>query len=122
MCPTGRDPLAVNTSPKEITWTITSTHSNGFVGFVGLEYLGSRQFLSLAANDPITCGIVFQTASNLNGVSCSYTTYTSNLIQIIITFSSGEPTASDFYCDVTTANAGVQCVFADVVSAVTEGL
>ena len=122
LCPTGVDPLSVNMSPKEITWTITSTETDGFQGFIGLEYLGTEQFLSLSSKDPIACSIAFQAVTNLEYVTCTYSTFTTNLIQVIVTFSSGEPLASDFYCDVSTANAGVQCMFADVYASTTEGV
>lgn len=135
MCPKGDDPLTKNQKLRKITFTFTSTKSNGLTGSVGVEFLGITSYISISNPTAANCISALQTSSKMGRVLCSYTTTTTNLQVIVVTFldwptistdtnlysNSGNPTASDFYCDTTLANEGVECTFVDTVSTDIEG-
>ena len=136
MCPKGDDPITKNQELRKITFTFTSTLSTGLTGSVGVEFLGTTSFISLSSPTAASCISSLQTSTKIGRVLCSYTTTATNSHVIVVTFldwpsittdtnlfsNSGNPSASDFYCDTSLANAGVECTFVDTSSENIQGI
>lgn len=110
----GVDPLSTETAIREISITITNLQSNTLNGSLGIEYLGSISYFSLLSPTNFSCLTVLQAV--VDGVnSCNYTIISAHKHKATITFSYGNPTISDFFCDSSLATEGVECIFSDIV-------
>jgi len=130
MCPKGDDPLTNNLNIKQITMTVSSTQLTGFSGDLGVKLFGVISYMSLASYSDADCEAALETSPRIGRVTCAITVTTSNVLTFLITFHdwpvlssdnnlfahTGNPTASDFYCDVSLATTGMECVFVDTVS------
>ena len=129
MCPRGDDPLTDNMKNMVITLNIVSSLANGLSGTLRIDFLGNPIYLPLASPTNAACSLALNESLQIGSVNCTYSTITSDTQRLVLTFTDwpdistgnnfyandGSPSASDFYCDVSQANAGVTCSFVDTV-------
>lgn len=130
MCPKGDDPMTTEQNQRKLQLTISSSYSTGFTGSLGIEFLGIITYIDIVNPTSTNCKNSLETSSKFGEVTCQFTSITTNSIILMITFvdwptfttdnnfyvNKGQPSAADFYCDISKTNSGVQCLFNDVVT------
>jgi len=127
MCPKGDDPLTIDQNYRQI---LINVYTNSyFSGTLGIQFLSGAVTLSLFSPSSAECIEAFENSLFFQYVNCQYTKVSSSHFMYDVTIYSwpvypqennlhshdGNPAITDFYCDVSSANSGVYCVFEDIV-------
>jgi|LauGreStaDraftv2_3_1035109.scaffolds.fasta_scaffold46044_2 hypothetical protein len=137
MCPKGDDPITINQNNRQILLTVSGPTSQlQFTGLLGIVFFGEISVLDINNPSSTDCILKLQSSSYFGTVDCTYTYVSTNQIQYLITFLTwplntkennlhyhdGNPPISEFFCDTSLANTGVQCKFTDLVNSNVKGI
>lgn len=135
MCPKGDDPLTTSQNNRQIAIVVNNTDNVALSGTLGIEFMGTKAYLSLDNPTNSTCKAALEASAQIGAVECGYTVVTSQRQRMHVTFldwpavssdnnlfaNNGNPSVSDFYCDVSQASEGVECFFIDLVNSNIKG-
>lgn len=122
--------MTTGQNQKKIKLTITSSYLTGFSGLLGIEFLSYTSYIDIKTPTNDDCQNNLGSSPKFGRINCQYTMIATNSIVVFITFldwpahitdnnlyvNNGQPSITDFYCDISKANSGVQCIFSDVVN------
>ena len=129
MCPKGDDPMTLNQNYRQILLTVSTSYST-MAGTLGVVFAGQRSELSLSNPSSSNCVIGMQMSTMIGSVGCVYTPATAQIYRFAISFYSfptfpkennfhtndGNPSISQFYCDISQTNSDVTCIFSDITA------
>ena len=130
MCSKGDDPLTLNQKYFEFSMQVTST-ALALSGYVGLEFMGVTSFLAVGASaSNSSCSTSLQASGRFQNVRCSYSMLSSYVDKFTIRVlawpqqpglnnlysHNGNPSITDFFCDISQTNSDSQCLFTAIVN------
>jgi hypothetical protein len=129
MCPKGDDPMTDNQNYRQILLTVQDYAP--FSGVLGVSFQGETTFISLASPTSSDCETSFEASEKFDDITCVYSANDDgDELYFDITFvswprlpeennlysHSGNPSTSDFTCDITRTDPNTVCIFSDVVT------
>ena len=135
MCPKGDDPRTDSQNYRQILLTVKDY--DPFTGVLGINFQGETTFISLASPSSSDCETAFEASDKFDDVNCTYTALVNSVISFDLTFISwpkfpkennlfpphgGNPSTSDFTCDISRTDPNTVCTFTDVVNTQLRGL
>jgi hypothetical protein len=136
MCPKGDDPTTDSQNYRQILLTVTDYPP--FSGILGVNFQGETTFISLASPSSSDCETALEASDKFDDVTCVHSTNSNydDKLYFDITFiswpkipqennlfsHSGNPSISEFTCDVSRTDPNTVCVFTDVVDTFLKGM
>lgn len=129
MCPKGDDPVTDGQNYRRILLNVSDSDAP-FTGVLGVQFQGETTFISLATANSSNCETLLEASAKFDNVNCTFANLGSGQVSFDITFfswpkfpqennlysHSGNPSASDFTCDISRTDSSTLCTFTDVVN------
>lgn len=133
MCPKGDDPVTINQNYRQIRISVDNSDLN-YTGQIGIKFFGEISYLSLVNSTNTSCKDSLEASYQIGQVLCHHvvTESTTATQTFDVTFLSwpiysvdnnlfednnGNPSLTDFYCDVSLAAASTSCTLSDIETA-----
>lgn len=127
MCPKGDDPLTIDQNNRQFRINV---HASSYLsGTLGIQFMAGTVVLSLSSPSSAECIDAFENSQLFQYVNCKFTKILSVHYQYDVTIYSwptypqennlhshdGNPAITEFYCDISSTDGGVYCLFEDIV-------